>query len=417
MATRYRSRGSSETNAISCVGGTKTQARYNFASKAFEFRTLPSITSVTGNRSDLETMMDDLGCKNAFNGCLHTRRISHYICGRRCHGQVVPWKLTYSWYDVGFDGGYIAGEVFPQPYLAGTPSEPAMDPIDWSSLVSDVGSNLSGRMESGMNLLATLGEVGQTVEMIKNPYGLLKGGWRRVVKRLTPRQLSKVGANVWLETRYGWMNFFRDCLAFASTAQKVQQHIDYLTQTSGRYVSLSKSKVDVVEPKSTIWSVGTAPNTWRWILDKFTRRATFSLDVKRERALSVYTRNDFIIQYQGRDRLLEALWDLIPFSFCVDWFINIGDFVKSSPMYWNQSNLRQMGYSVKREWSASYHVGSGFTLNGQTFSDEFESGSSTVFKTYERSPGFPPESSTVGFFGGLNLIHLADGCALVAQRL
>jgi len=124
----------------------------------------------------------------------------------------------------------------------------------------------------------------------------------------------------------------------------------------------------------------------------------------------------------GTANVAEALWDLLPFSFVVDWFIDLERVVKYLPLYWNRHTFRRMGYSVKTEYRAALEIDSDATItwwNGMSFpkSKTELCPEITVASTYVRTPGFPPDMSGVGAFNGLSFTHLADGAALIAQRL
>jgi len=401
------------------VGGVIRQAKYNFSTHAYEYRDIVSESTIAMGHDTREDLTDHTGNRSAYQGCAHTRRRDSYINGDLASCFAVPWIQQGSYYTIGRSLGKITGLCYP------TSAEPALldlrsklPSIDWPSLVSSGGNALSGEMTASTNMLVNIAQMSQTIRMFANPYGLLRGNWRRAAKKLSARQLSKAGANVWLETRYGWQNLYRDIRAVARVKREVQQHMQYLQQTEGAWVSTGSRQVDAYDTPTTVSSQTNGSNTFRWDCNLYKRVANFSFDVYRHASARRFSEMDLIAQRLGTNDLLEAMWDALPFSFCVDWFFDISDIVARDPIFWDQSRMRQMGYSVKESWECQYFIDTTVgPYNGQQSSSSIESLNQTVLSKYERTSGFPQGTGTSGFFGGLNLIHLADGCALVAQKL
>jgi hypothetical protein len=314
--------------------------------------------------------------------------------------------------------GHLSGNYSLDAHISSWPSG-SFDPINWAGIVGDVGTSLDGRMKAGMNCLVELVQLGQTVAMIKNPYGLLKKDWRKTVKNLTASSLVKAGANIWLEKRYGWDNLWRDVKATALARTKVDAHIRHLKSSLGNWTSIGKSQQDVDTPNTILPTWGNISNSYQMqpTLHTIERRATFSADIYRDDAYRMWSEGKLFQDYFGTNAVAEALWDLVPFSFCADWFINIASWLERDPISWGQHRLRQMGYSVETRWTASLNVVSrargwiGYSDAGSYYPPQ------CIRKSYVRTPGFPSGGSTAGLFEGLNLVHLADSAALVAQRI
>jgi hypothetical protein len=311
------------------------------------------------------------------------------------------FKTNYSFVD-GFNPA-----VIPNPSLPG---------IDWTTIVNTVGDQLDGHMSADSNILVTLAESAKTIQMVKEPFRLLKHDWRKTSKRLSASVLAKGGANVWLSWRYGWMQLYRDVVAFATIKRRIQEHINFLSQTRGSWQSLAKSQVDY----GTCSPIQGSPNVGFWLEPSINvvRRATFSLDIFRSEQATRFTNFELFLQASGAYDILFALWDLVPFSFIVDWFVDIGNWISSGPIYWNRFKLRKMGYSVKTTYNCKLRVGSiAANWQGSTEPVYHDAPEYVGYKTYYRTPGFPPDTSGVGLFGGLNLTHLADSAAIIAQRM
>jgi len=375
--------------------------------------------------SDEKTISDVLGRESGFNPCYHFQNFpikASFSPGNR--DKLMPMELLdHYWRKSGveFSG---SGQV---DYSVDTHfGEQAFVPqydraVDWNSLVLGAGAVLDGHMAAKSNIFSVLGELAQTYKMVRNPFGLLKANWRR--SNLTLRQIVKSGANVWLEQKYGWQNFFRDMTNIGRMLEKSRQHVNYLLRTKSQWASVQKTQTDEVPcpvPNSVIgypanYLQGELSNVWA------KRTATFSLHVLRGEAFNVLTQHEYFLQGIGADRLNEALWDLTPFSFVVDWFIDIQKLISVSPVNWQKYNLRKLGYSVKEEVYADLELSSTFYLQlpsiGETVEFAQKYHNQLVRKSYMRSEGFPPNSATAGIFGSLNLDREATSGALVAQRI
>lgn len=419
--SRTRSRGVNR-QSMELVGGSKIVLCNHTSPGVNSFSDVSPAGSIPCLLTDQELIGDDLG-RTRFNPCSHISNRPHYIFGKGAKASgAVSDDNPYGVYMLSCDLGDFSGYYSIDRHLLDTTwPEPSLPDIDWHNLVGDVGDRLDGSMQSSSNLLVAMAEIGQTVGMIKNPFGLLKKDWRKTAERLSPSRLSKRAANVWLETRYGWMNFYRDVIAFSKAHSEVQAHLRYLADSSGSWSSLSKSQVDSDSSPPQSINVDNAPlNSYQVIPEfvEFSRRACFSCDIWRGQGFQNFNVMDLMIQRMGVDQVASALWDLIPLSFTVDWFVNLGTMLKRDPIFWNRYQLRNMGYSVKKLWKFDITIKSHASAYGvPDATTETCFGPQIVHTSYERVPGFPASTSTVGLFGGINLTHLADGAALVAQRI
>jgi len=425
MSTRNRSKGN--TGTAGYVGYLSGPALYKQARKisnsppTWQYREYPYTTGYWGYSwtENGETMSDVIGRPHDYNGCSH--EISTPIAvDHDLAVKVSPLSSLGVWQTYEMRKGHITGEipaeVFYPSYQITTPSAPS---IDWTSLVEDVGDNLDGKMEASSNLLVTLAQLGQTVGMIKHPFKSLNRYWRRDVKKLTCRQAAKLGADVWLESRYGWRNLYYDVRALALAYNEARQHLAYLAERSGRWTSYARTQTDVVPyPSASLGNLGNLSSLLIVpTLVEYSRYATFSADFRLNDAAAHWSTMDAMMQRLGTGQVLEALWDLVPFSFVVDWIINVQDLIGNDPIYWNTHRARQMGYSVKEQWKMEITLRSyATTYQGTDYLDTVV-GPEVVHSKYQRVKGFPPGTSTVGLFGGLSITHLADATALVLQRL
>lgn len=394
-----------------------------------------SFPTITTQFSDQESMSDVLGNACGYNTITHTKdfpiRVNSVGAEAGPASQPDPWNSSWYGKKMYSKVGTLSGLYSPIKHWTNGTTYPtvSLPSIDWDALVEDVGSRLDGSMTASTNILVFLAEIAQTIRMFKDPAGLirLQKSLRAARKtRETLRTLVKGASSAWLEGRYGWRLLDRDITNFVKSWPEVQAHIDFLQQTKETFVPIS-----AVQKDSTNYSLPYPVITFSDSYSSATcysasveRTARFSLEIMRGKAFEVLSRWEYIKQRTGQNDLVSALWDYLPMSFVVDWFIDIQSFLERDPIFWDRHNLRRMGYSVKLVYKCcvkfytitwAQQLSPPYVLQDESLVDY--NVPQIVHKVYTRTPGFPPDTDTVGLFGGLNMIHLADGSALIVQRM
>jgi hypothetical protein len=218
-------------------------------------------------------------------------------------------------------------------------------------------SNVAARLklkDTDINLGVAFGERKQTARLLgdtatriaKSFRYLRRGQPRRAMDELgiSSRKREPRGNNVpskWLEMQYGWKPLLSDVYG-AATALSKQPKSDWRVTAKA-----TRSKEDNYEFK-------TVPN-WGWIAH--TSRAK----VKQ----SVFTRIDALpaneaaisLTALGVTNPLLVAWELVPFSFVVDWCLPVGD--------WLDSLDALLGYETA-SYSQSYRVTGDWVVTGQS---------------------------------------------------
>lgn len=322
---------------------------------------------------------------------------------------------------------------------------------DWVDLINKLADQLNGRIDEGSLLLVTIAEARKTIQMVKNPFSLLKPDWRKRVGSNTFRDLAKRSANIWLEHLYGWKACYWDICSVANTAaalysQPKQEELD------GWFQRYSSSKEETIPPSSSwIYPSGGDDSTWAYRLTFFPKKSYSSLSTWRTRwkagrvTYSIGCRSimDLQLRYSNTRRFLNAfgldapsivstLWELVPMSFVIDWFVDTRGLWSSIPKQrLLQSDVRQLGTSLSirssQEWEWTfgrtpfYGYGSGtpwsyITPTGYSGSNYFCG--TGEYSRYSRTTGLPDTSLiTSGFLTrGLNLSQALSGISLILQR-
>jgi len=330
---------------------------------------------------------------------------------------------NYDWWDIGHAGGEFKGDYSLRSHFAEEQWPPVigLGEIDWPAQVNDVGLGMDGTLVASTLVNAAAIELGQTIRMFKDPFGLLSG--RLLTGRKTARQLSKDGANVWLENRYGWQNFIRDVGNVAGAVSKAMRHINYLQSQIGRWTPVRSRRQDVFTLSVPHPSIGFGGYPVYVSTEckglRIQRTSTFSLQLKRDESFRILSPIAYVMQALGVTDVYATLWEVLPFSFVVDWFFNVSKWAANTTIYKvMQHQVRNCCYSVDCEWRGDFELFStAFDNHGNSKSEISLQNDVLVRKTYERELGFPPDSYTSGFFGGFTITHLADSAALIAQRL
>lgn len=127
------------------------------------------------------------------------------------------------------------------------------------------------------------------------------------------------------------------------------------------------------------------------------------------------------VQFFGLHKFIGLAWELVPFSFVLDWVTNAGDYISryttpnfGSPFY----NLRNLCYSKKEILQESYWIPNGL-LHSETSSTLVDGpvklGSITT-STYTRNPGLPKTSGSVDF-SRLGTFHYFASGSLLIQKI
>lgn len=198
-------------------------------------------------------------------------------------------------------------------------------------------------MNSKFNLGVALGEARQTVGLVGSSVRRVVGGidkfcdtWnlnRRQFRQLlrsprsilNPQFVAELGkknankaANAWLEYNYGWKPLVRDTYAASEVLD------DYV---NGQSMPLScTTKKGYMEDDEIVFDWGNLINTNTWRMELPCRISTgvhFSV--------TYYVPDGTLPSFQslGLTNPAAIAWELVPYSFVVDWFVDIGNWLSA----------------------------------------------------------------------------------------
>lgn len=365
----------------------------------------------------------------------------------QCHFTVVYYTsetanfsldLSYSYYDgYGFD-------------------------VPWAPLVNDLASQITSQLQSNSLLLVTLAELGKTIRMVKNPLGFVKQSnrhprrlsdkayrryhYQQMAQHMSAAQLAKYGSSMWLEGQYGWKSAYADIKNFCDSFRKFEKASNDadLGEVSTRF---SKSSVfqdraaftsgvseanwsTMMEHPNGFYSSGSG-NIFAWQAQASERRCVATVGCKRYlEAQNKASKLQLALQAVGATSrsLLPTLWELTPWSFVLDWFVDTQGILSlpSSVAILHSSSCRELGYSLKAESNIGLRVipaGAVPTATTGYGPPTVINRSSSIvsaasFKHYERTLGLPNLSLTQFLDqNGLSGIQKTNGIGLIIQKV
>lgn len=167
-----------------------------------------------------------------------------------------------------------------------------------------------------------LGELRETLRMIRNPAKglsdyILGKQYRRYKRaahltRTSKRNARKAVADLWLETQFGWKPFMSDIEKGLIARQQVLKRVEYEPFT----VTATAEKTEAMAVAT--WS----HSRLTWSEMEYIKRTT-NYKVYGE----TYIKGNGVLGQLGLAprNFIPTIWELLPFSFLVDYFVNVGE--------------------------------------------------------------------------------------------
>lgn len=330
--------------------------------------------------------------------------------------------------------------------------------IPWTDLIVDLSKQIEDAVGTDFMGSVFLKEIKQTIQMVRNPFGLFSPRLKRMIPRgITAHagSQSKQLSSLWLEYRYGWKPLYSDVCEFSKLVAQMIHSPAFNTalQIWSRFSSrleipltcptlylpggYTESSWNTFAASSTIWwrtSIIGATGITRCVTDSYKVSANVSCQRSRsyEQMYNAVQNLSTVLGLGNWMQIRDTLWEVLPFSFVVDWFINFNNiWLPSAQSRLQAMDVRNLGYSIKRtlSWHAEHQLLSfakapfiwplsppgGDFLVSATRGRVLRAGTG-VSSDYQRIQGFPPSSDEVFRMNGLNPLRTADGLSLFLQR-
>lgn len=218
-----------------------------------------------------------------------------------------------------------------------------------------------------------------------------------------PKNLSGNIAKDWLAFQYGWKPLLADVKGAAELLAEQELNRDVRIKIRAK----TKRPLD---PFVAISGTLGVPNcvTYRW-LKGHTDATTI---------LEFLLTNDFK-RLGGQIGITDPLtlaWELIPYSFVVDWFLPVGNFLQR--LNYDSGLIYQGGSTTLfslREFSADVEFGASFK-RPDNFTTKLDGGNATVFKSFRLNRYLhvtPPRAVFPDFKDPFSVTHLLNSLALL----
>lgn len=255
------------------------------------------------------------------------------------------WKKTYqsgfgvdmcSWYDY----RYINGKNVAVPqYEAETGALVYVNtPGAFPDFPSDTADRARAKLYkdavramNSMRVLTTIGELRETLRMLRNPGKALSDSIRDYLKRVTKharrapvKSRKRIIRESYLEATFGWAPFIGDIRAAGSALNR------RLDRWQGIYTRVSGLEIDRVHTVSPNWTsgIGGLVTKRRWDVETHASKLVRYYGEVRSVNPNPVLADMRLLGVTWEDLILTG-WELVPWSFVMDYFTNIGDVLES----------------------------------------------------------------------------------------
>ena len=295
--------------------------------------------------------------------------------------------------------------------------DPTQADFDNSSVLNRALSRLNDQVRGNLDLSIALAESGKTAKMVKNAGKVITfagnhrppGGYP-VLPKLGPlRRFSDVThalANGYLEFKYGWKQLLSDVFNVAD--ESIRFTMNQLQRFSASASDRQESDVVYI---TSVNGESNVPLKVKWVV---VRKARYCVKL-------LIPNSSFDIARWTSLNPVSLGWELIPYSFVVDWFVDIGSYLRNFETSCYYNTMFQNGYKS----SLSVHTSEG-SVDGYKSTSAFD-GSKTEINglqnsskviNFARTPLYSyPTPSLPKFQVDLGSSQLTSAAALLRQFL
>lgn len=235
------------------------------------------------------------------------------------------------------------------------------------------------------------------------------------------RSTLRTSADTFLGYNFGIKPAIDEVINIFTAHSRVQSRLNFLRQNAGQYVPV---RVRHTLP-SDIFNQGdpTGTSEVRILCESKETTGVISCQAQVRNDLSFSEDWKAYVQHFGLHKVIGLGWELVPFSFVIDWISNVGDYINryttpalGSPFY----NIRGVTHSVKQEVVEVCKISkdtrvSNWVGQNLNLSKALEVGRMTS-STYKRYPRLPTTSGFVDF-SNLGTFHSSASGALLIQKI
>lgn len=308
---------------------------------------------------------------------------------------------------------------------------------DWFALQDSFDEALSSFVPSSFFLGEDIAERAIFIDAFKlviNPTNAIKVFLKTAVHQLkkhrtmslgqVARSVTRNGANGWLSYNFAVKPAIKDLLEVVNAHQKVKRRMDFLVSHRGRFVPV-RVKQECLASCAPSWPEPPDYNSYSSFFTNVVRKhtlATMGCWAQVREDLTYGESWKAYLQHFGANKVLGTAWELIPFSFVVDWFLPVQELINKTrlPIGNPFVEMRSFCCSLKETEELGLFCQPGLKYNAPATrltspSSYFHVATKTTSR-YERFSTVP-ETSGVVDVSTLGLFHSLATGSLVIQRL
>lgn len=377
------------------------------------------------------------------------------------YNYVRHYKEEAGWNEINFS--YLMSPPCPPLFIrmrmpvTAYPNFARTEKYNWSSALSALATDVSSRMDSDFQGAVFLKELRESVTMIRNPFNLFK---RHKLRRLPKGLTAEVGSrsrelsSYWLEYRYGWrllladVENFAKALVSASNSGTLQRGLTNWVRFSQKAevdsIPISdQSTLGVIGSQSQFDAAANADEPWRTnVVGKmcYARLRNYnheyfgivSLEHMRpfHSTAKLFQKILDVLSISNWRQVRDTLWEIMPLSFVVDWFVNFSDIWRPfDAIRLSKLDCRRVGYSVNKTYNTlleivltkpNYLVSLGEPYASGIITDQrggrgIQGGYPGKVAYYARTPGLPLDGTGIFATEGLSLFQTLDILSICNQ--
>lgn len=190
-------------------------------------------------------------------------------------------------------------------------------------LVNKALSKLPKRMNgSSFNLPLFLMEARKTVDMVTNAAETLSKAVSEYSALSRKNKSGLLPWNAWMEYRYGWRLLVRDIYDGLCTLHDIQNF-------GVKQRVKVRATLDIPQVSTRVYPTYPFNNIFRWSPTPCTMLTDWHLAVDITLNYREWSSSLASLQQLGITNPVNLAWELVPYSFVIDWFVPIGDYLAS----------------------------------------------------------------------------------------
>lgn len=270
---------------------------------------------------------------------------------------------------------------------------------------------------------------------LRNTLAAVSAAWKRYINSFKKRSgmsnsryVMRVASENFLQWKFAVAPLISDVLALQRALKSLEKQINDLVTNEGRvrvkhwgatYTKLPSAPLRKVAFGMLPPYIMPAPSVESWINTQSSDASSqFHVEVKYNYNFTSYQREHArilgLLDGLGVNLNPSIIWNAIPWTFVIDWVVNIGSFLDQFKVRNMEPKINIVGCLWSERVERQTHWSKSFESNIDAFYTRNQSMPSVKEVAYQRTPFIPGISSLVA--SGLNSSEVTLGAALIGAR-